>query len=133
MTGLRSASTVRWTVASFSAGIGLLALAAVVLVAALADGEALRRTLLAVGLVVGAAALLVVVALDLLGARSRRAGVRERAGREPPRSARPSSRRIIAPRRAGRLIPLEHLPPARPARRAALSRRLRDRPRRARP
>ena len=68
-------STARWAVASFSAGVALLALAALPFTATLADGETLRRTVLAVVIVVAAAGFVVVAALDLIGARSRRAAV----------------------------------------------------------
>lgn len=87
----RSASTVRWAVASFSTGIALLAVVAVLLTAALGEGEALRRTVLGAAIVVGLAVLVVVASLDVLGERVRRPlppGVRQ-PRRRSARSARP--------------------------------------------
>ena len=84
-------STARWAVASFVGGIALLALAALPLVAALGDGETLRRTALAVVIVVVAAAFVVVADLDVLGARGRRPTGRpvSRPRRRSGRPARP--------------------------------------------
>ena len=86
----RCASTGRWAVASFSAGVALLALAALPFTAALAGGETFRRTAFAAVVVVAVCALAIVVALDLLGARSRSVSTRTRprsstVGRAQPR------------------------------------------------
>ena len=87
----RSPSTASWAVASFSAGVALLALAALPFTAALAGGETLRRTAFGAVVVVGLCAVVVVVALDLLGARARSVSARTRA--RPSTVGRPLSRR----------------------------------------
>jgi hypothetical protein len=66
-----SVSTGRWAVASFSAGVALLALTALPFTAWLAGSETFRQTAFAVVVIVVACGLVIVVALDLLGARGR--------------------------------------------------------------
>jgi hypothetical protein len=79
-------STFRWAIASFLAGVAALALGSIPLVAVCvgAGGEAFERAAF-VGVVVAAACLLVVVVtLDVLGARGRRTA-HGRAARRRPR------------------------------------------------
>jgi len=76
-------SVLRWAIASFLGAIAALALASVPLVAvcAGAGSVAFRQSVLAALVVAGTCLLVVVLALDLLGARSRRNAPRRRAVR----------------------------------------------------
>lgn len=67
-------SILRWTIASFLGGVCVLCLASVPLVAycAGADSTALRHAVYATVVIAFVCALVIVVALDLLGARARR-------------------------------------------------------------
>ncbi len=79
-------STGRWAVASFVAGLAVLALASLPVVAiCFGRGEELRHAAFVVVLILVTAALVVVATLDLLGERERRDEAMRMRGLEPPR------------------------------------------------
>lgn len=95
-------STLRWAVVSFLGGVAALALLSIPLVAVClgAGGASFDRAALTAGLVAGAC-LVVVIALDLLGARARRTAAPGAASRGASRAARSVPRRR-GPRRVVR-------------------------------
>lgn len=96
-------STLRWAVVSFLGGVAALALLSIPLVAVCfgAGGASFDRAALTAGLVAGACLVVVVIALDLLGARARRTAAPGAASRGASRAARPAPRRR-GPRRVVR-------------------------------